>query len=56
VAGVRRGLLDEVVRVTTRGGDLVIRWPGKTNPLAPVMMTGDAVLVFDGQIDLQNPE
>ena len=48
VAGIRRGLLDERVRVTTRGGDLMIRWPG---PHHPVMMTGDAVRVFDGEID-----
>jgi len=49
VAGIRMGLLDPVVRVTTRGGDLVIRWPGGN---APVMMTGDAVRVFDGEIEL----
>jgi diaminopimelate epimerase len=49
VAGIRRGLLDPEVRVTTRGGDLVIRWPGDNHP---VMMTGDAVRVFDGEIDL----
>ena len=61
VAGIRRGLLDEEVRVTTRGGDLVIRWRGReapssrseeTNPSHAVMMTGDAVRVFDGEIDL----
>ena len=49
VAGIRMGLLDTTVRVTTRGGDLVIRWPGGN---APVMMTGDAVRVFDGEIEL----
>ena len=49
VAGVRLGLLDERVRVTTRGGDLVIRWPGGTSA---VMMTGDAVRVFDGEIEI----
>jgi diaminopimelate epimerase len=49
VAGVRRGLVDGEVRVTTRGGDLLIRWPGGSSP---VMMTGDAVRVFDGEIDL----
>ena len=49
VAGIRRGLLDAEVRVTTRGGDLTIRWPG---PERPVMMTGDAVRVFDGVLDL----
>jgi len=57
VAGIRRGMLDEEVRVTTRGGDLVIRWPGgaagrETNGAGPVMMTGDAVRVFDGEIEI----
>jgi diaminopimelate epimerase len=37
------------VRVTTRGGELVIRWLG---PDHPVMMTGDAVRVFDGEIEI----
>ena len=49
VAGIRRGLLDSAVRVTTRGGDLLIRWPGDGGA---VMMTGDAVRVFDGEIEL----
>jgi diaminopimelate epimerase len=51
VAGVRRGLLDEVVRVATRGGELTIRWEGgMTAPGAAVMMTGDAVRVFAGEL------
>jgi diaminopimelate epimerase len=49
VAGIRRGLLDAEVRVTTRGGDLVVRWNGAQ---APVMMTGDAVRVFDGELEI----
>jgi diaminopimelate epimerase len=49
VTGIRRGLLDADVRVQTRGGELAIRWPGGE---APVMMTGDAVRVFQGEIDL----
>ena len=49
VAGIRRGLLDAEVRVATRGGELTIRWPGDGRP---VMMTGDAVRVFDGEIDI----
>lgn len=49
VTGIRRGMLDNEVRVRTRGGELAIRWPGGE---APVMMTGDAVRVFDGEIDL----
>src|SRR5512141_2206699 len=49
VSGIRRALLDEEVRVSTRGGDLAIRWPGDGGA---VMMTGDAVRVFDGEIQL----
>ena len=49
VAGIRRGLLDSPVRVTTRGGDLTIAWAG---PGQPVMMTGPAVTVFTGEIEL----
>jgi len=48
VAGIRRGLLDNDVTVTTRGGDLRIRWNGDGGP---VMMTGDAVRVFEGEIE-----
>ncbi len=49
VSGIQRGLLDWEVRVTTRGGDLTIRWPGLQ---APVIMTGDAARVFDGVIEV----
>jgi diaminopimelate epimerase len=49
VAGIRRGLLDSPVRVSTRGGDLSIAWAG---PGAPVFMTGPAVAVFSGDIEL----
>jgi diaminopimelate epimerase len=49
VAGIRRGLLAEEVLVTTRGGDLKIRWMGDNRP---VMMTGDAVRVFDGEVEV----
>ncbi|GAB4122780.1 MAG: diaminopimelate epimerase [Sideroxydans sp.] len=49
VAGIRRGLLDEVVNVATRGGTLTIRWAGGDQP---VLMTGPAVAVFEGQINL----
>jgi diaminopimelate epimerase len=52
VSGIQRGLLDWEVRVSTRGGDLTIRWPGGQ---APVMMTGDAVRVFDGVLEIQEP-
>lgn len=49
VAGIRRGLLESPVRVTTRGGDLTIAWGG---PGRPVLMTGPAVTVFNGEIEL----
>jgi diaminopimelate epimerase len=49
VAGIRRGLLDSPVRVTTRGGELTIAWEGND---APVMMTGLAATVFEGEIEL----
>jgi diaminopimelate epimerase len=47
--GIRRGLLDARVRVSTRGGDLTIRWEGGDNP---VWMTGPAVTVFEGEIEI----
>jgi diaminopimelate epimerase len=49
VAGIRRGLLDSPVRVSTRGGELSIAWQG---PGKPVMLTGPAVNVFEGEIDM----
>jgi diaminopimelate epimerase len=49
VAGVRRGLLDHRVRVATRGGELTIAWAGADNP---VFLTGPAVTVFEGEVDL----
>ncbi len=49
VAGIRRGLLDSPVRVITRGGELSIAWAG---PGQPVMMTGPAVTVFVGEVDV----
>ncbi len=49
VAGIRRGLLDSPVRVQTRGGDLRIAWAGDQSH---VIMTGPAVTVFTGEIEL----
>ncbi|MFZ5512681.1 MAG: diaminopimelate epimerase [Pseudomonadota bacterium] len=49
VAGIARGLLDSPVRVHTRGGQLTIAWAGAGQP---VYMTGPAVTVFEGEIDL----
>jgi diaminopimelate epimerase len=48
-AGVTRGLLDHDVTVATRGGDLGISWAGEGRP---VMMTGPAVAVFEGEIEI----
>ena len=48
-AGIARGLLDSPVRVETRGGELNIAWQGAGTP---VLMTGPAVTVFTGEIDL----
>jgi len=52
VAGISRGLLDAAVKVSTHGGDLMVRWEGKVNENQPVWMTGPAVSVFDGEIEL----
>lgn len=49
VAGILRGVLTSPVRVTTRGGDLSIAWGGRGQP---VLMTGPAVTVFEGEITL----
>jgi diaminopimelate epimerase len=49
VAGILRGLLDSPVRVDTRGGALGIAWAG---PNRPVLMTGPAVTVFEGEATL----
>ena len=53
VAGIRRGLLDASVVVHTRGGDLSIQWAGEGDGgAAPVWLTGPAVTVFEGEVDL----
>jgi diaminopimelate epimerase len=49
VAGVRLGWLDAAVEVQTRGGLLKIEWHGGASP---VLMTGPATKVFDGEIEL----
>lgn len=49
VSGIRRGLLDNIVQVATHGGVLTIGWEGAN---APVIMTGPAISVFDGEINL----
>ena len=49
VAGIRQGWLKSPISVHTRGGDLVIEWAGKDQP---VYMTGPAETVFEGEIEL----
>ena len=49
VAGIRLGLLDAAVEVSTRGGSLRIEWAGADSH---VLMTGPAQTVFEGSIEL----
>jgi diaminopimelate epimerase len=47
--GIRLGLLDARVDVDTRGGDLTIEWQGQASPM---LLTGPAETVFEGEIEL----
>lgn len=47
VSGIRRGLLESPVTVHARGGDLAVAWAGSG---MPVMMSGPAVTVFEGEV------
>ena len=49
VSGIQLGLLQSPVLVNMRGGQLQIEWAGEAQP---VMMTGPAEIVFEGQIEL----
>lgn len=49
VAGIELGILDARVKVSLPGGDLKISWQGRGEP---VFMSGPAVMVFEGQIEL----
>ena len=49
VSGIRLGLLNNKVHVATRGGGLDIAWAGDG---APVLLTGPAITVFHGEINL----
>ena len=49
-AGIRLGWLDAAVDVDTRGGRLTIEWAA--TPGAPVLMTGPATFVFEGETEL----
>jgi diaminopimelate epimerase len=53
VIGIRRGLLDTPVHVDTRGGRLTIAWDGlDADSPRPVMMTGPATRVYEGEIEI----
>ncbi|QFY43487.1 diaminopimelate epimerase [Candidatus Methylospira mobilis] len=47
VVGNEWGLLDDKVRVALPGGELLIRWSGRDQP---VLMSGPAVTVFNGSL------
>ena len=49
VAGIRQDWLKSPVSVHTRGGDLIIEWAGKDQP---VFMTGPAKTVFEGELEI----
>ena len=49
VSGMQLGLLQSPVLVNTRGGKLSIAWAGEASP---VMMTGPAEFVFEGQLEV----
>ncbi len=49
VIGIEQNLLDHSVSVELPGGTLTINWPGRGEP---VLMTGPAISVFEGQITL----
>jgi len=53
VAGIRLGLLDARVDVQTHGGVLTIEWAGEGHP---VLMTGPATTVFEGDIEIPDGE
>ena len=49
VAGVTRGFFESQLTIAMRGGDLGISWAGAGQP---VMMSGPAQTVFEGEIEL----
>lgn len=50
VAGIQLGRLQSPVMVSARGGELHISWQGGASP---VMMTGPAVTVFTGKVNIK---
>ena len=51
VSGIQHGVLQSPVKVSTRGGELSIAWQGENTP---VLMTGPATIVYEGEIELAN--
>ncbi len=49
VTGIRQQVLDSPVEVSMRGGSLTVAWDGAG---MPVRMTGPAVTVFEGEIEI----
>ena len=49
VAGIHQNWLKSPVSVHTKGGDLIIEWAGKNQP---VYMTGPAKTVFEGELEI----
>jgi len=49
VSGIQLGLLQSPILVHTRGGKLNIEWHGEGQP---VLMTGPAEIVFEGEIEI----
>ena len=49
VAGCLWGQLNDTVKVMLNGGEIVVSWAGADTP---VMMTGPATTVYQGQVDL----
>ena len=56
VTGIRWGLLESPVTVSTRGGELTVTWRGgegrDADGNAPVMMSGGTATVFKGEIEV----
>ena len=51
IIGIEQNLLDHAVNVELPGGDLIIEWPGRGEP---VFMTGTATTVFEGKLQLND--
>lgn len=52
ITGMKLGLLNSKVSVLMPGGNLIVEWESESSPLAAVYLTGPAVEVYSGQIDL----